>query len=121
LGALLWGVVFAVASALYPWSVVNRHLFDSVMAVVLAATTTCVATAYLRVLHGHILGRAVAAAALWPVTCVVLDLVALMTAPPRLSIGEYLESVGLSYVMIPPIVLGLAYQRLRAERPSRQA
>ncbi|HEX2874812.1 MAG TPA: hypothetical protein VHP33_26355 [Polyangiaceae bacterium] len=121
LGALLWGVVFAVASALYPWSVVNRPLFDSFKAVVLASTTTCVAIAYLRGLQGHILTRVILASALWPVTCVALDLVVFMAAPPSVSLSQYFASTSLSYLMIPPIVLGLAYQRLRSEGRSLPA
>jgi len=118
LGLVLWGLMFSIASALYPWSVANRRLFESVLAVVLAGATTAVGTAYLRGLEGRILGRAVAASLLWTVTCWTLDFVILMVRPPRLSFGEYLEGTGLTYLMILPIVLGLTYQRLRFERVS---
>jgi hypothetical protein len=64
------------------------------------------------------LGRTVATSALWAIICVGLDLVMLMTLPPRLSLPEYLSQDGLVYLMIPPIVVGLAYQRIRTEGSS---
>lgn len=118
LGLLLWGVLFAVASVLYPWSVAAPRVFKSVIVVVMASVTTCVAIAYLRDLEGRILGRALFASMVWPLMCVTLDLVILMVRPPRLSIREYMADVGLTYLIVPVIVLGLAYQRLRFERSS---
>jgi len=118
LGLVLWGLMFSIASALYPWSVVNRRLFESALAVVLASATTAVGTAYLRGLEGRILGRALAASVLWTVTCWTLDFLILMVKPPRLSFGEYFQGTGLTYLVIPAIVLGLTYQRLRVERAS---
>lgn len=120
LGLVLWGVVFSVASALYPWEIVDRRLFESIMSVVLAWVTTCVATAYLRGLEGRILARAIVAALSWPLTCVALDLVVSMLAPPRFSMREYAEAIGVNYLMIPAIVLGLTYQRLRVEAASQR-
>ncbi len=125
LGVLLWGVMFAVASALYPWSVATPALLASFMAVVLAGVTTTVATAYLRQLEGGVFWRVFKASLTWTATCVLLDLAMLMTMPPRLSIREYLQQIGLTYLMIPVIAMGLAYQRVLADasaaRPSRQA
>jgi hypothetical protein len=118
LGLLLWGVMFSFASALYPLSVADRPLFESLATIARATAITAFGTAYLRGLEGRILGRAVATSALWTITCVMLDLVMLMTLPPRLSLPEYLSRDGLVYLMIPPIVLGLAYQRIRTEGSS---
>jgi hypothetical protein len=114
LGLVLWGVLFSWSSALYPWAVANRLMLRGV---VLASAATTVGTAYLRGLSGRILGRALAASALWTLTCVSLDLVVSMLQPPRFAFSEYLASGGLGYLMIPVIVLGLAYQRLRVQRP----
>jgi len=120
LGAALWGAVFSVASALYPWSVANGRLFTSLMAVAVALITTCVATAYLRGLDGRVLWKAALTALLWPAMCVALDFLVLSLRPPRLSLGEYVQTTGLLYLMIPVIVLGLCYQRVRVE-PARTA
>ena len=114
LGACLWGVLFTVKSALYPWSVTNQGLFASFLAVVLAVVATVVATTYLRDLRSRIFWRAFSAAVTWTFTCIALDVTMLMTMPPRLSVREYLEQVALIYVMIPVIAMGLAYQRVRA-------
>lgn len=120
LGVVLWGAVFSVASAHYPWSVANGRLFASLMAVAVASLTTCVATTYLRGLDGRVLWKAALTALLWPVMCVALDFLVLSLRPPRLSLGEYVQTIGLLYLMIPVIVLGLCYQRIRVE-PARPA
>src|SRR4051794_38070305 len=78
LGLLLWGAMFSISSTLYPLSVGNRRLFESLMAVALAGVVTCVATAYLRGLEGRILVPAIATSLMWPVTCIGLDLLVFM-------------------------------------------
>lgn len=116
LGLVLWGVMFSWSTAFHTWAVANRPLFEALRAVALAGTATAVGTAYLRGLKGRILGRAVAASALWTLTCLSLDVVISMLQPSRVSVGEYFANSGLSYLMIPVIVLGLTYQRLRVQR-----
>lgn len=121
MGALLWGSVFAVASLLYPWGITHRAVFEWVMVIVVAGAAVAVASAYVRGLQGSVWTQVVAAAVLWPVTCVVLDFVVFLAISPRLSVGQYLESVGLAYLMIPLIVLGLAYRRPKPNGPNRLA
>lgn len=121
MGALLWICVFAIASLLYPWDIANRHLFEWVMAVVVAGAAIAVATAYVRGLQSPVLPQVVTAAVLWPVMCVVLDFMVILAVVPRVSLGQYLKQVGLAYLMIPPIVLGLAYWRPRSGTPKRLA
>lgn len=118
LGAVLWGAVFSVASALYPWSVSGGRVFTSLMAVAVTGITTCVATAYLRRLEGRVLWRATLTSLIWPAMCVGLDFFVLGLRPPRPSLGEYAQTTGLLYLMVPVIVLGLSYQRVRVE-PAR--
>jgi hypothetical protein len=121
MGVLLWGCVFAIASVLYPWGIGNRQLFEWFMAVVVAGAALAVATAYVRELQGPVLPQVITAAVLWPVTCVVLDFVVFLAVVPRVSVGQYLKSVGLAYLIIPPIVLGLAYRRPKSGTPKRLA
>jgi hypothetical protein len=121
LGALLWGALFAIASALYPMSVDNRALFGSLMAVVIACSSVGVASAYLRDLHGHLFWRVLVASCTWVVTCWLLDLLAMSLLPPRYSFAEYVKQLGVDYLMIPVIALGLAYQRVRFGRLDTRA
>lgn len=121
MGALLWGCVFAIASMLYPWDMPNRHQFAWVMAVAVAGVAIAVATAYVRGLQGSVLRQVIAAAVLWPVTCVVLDFIVFLLVVPRVSVGQYLKQVGLAYLLIPPIVLVLAHRRPKSGAPKRLA
>lgn len=121
MGVLLWGSVFAIASVLYPWGIGNRQLFEWVMAVVVAAAATAVSAAYVRGLQGPVLPQVVTAAVLWPLMCVGLDFIVFLAVVPRVSVGGYLKQVGLSYALIPPIVLGLAYRRAKSGTPKQLA
>lgn len=117
LGFVLWAVTFAVAGALYPFSVENPRFFQSIIALVLVTASVCVATAYLRGLEGRLLWRAVATALLWPTMGVFLDFLVHSLRPPRFSLREYVETIGLLYLAIPVALLGVTYQRIRSERP----
>lgn len=121
LGALLWGILFAIGSALYPMSVGNRALFGSVMSVLIAGSSVGVASAYLRDLHGHLFWRVSVASCTWVATCWLLDLLAMSLLPPRYSFADYFKEVGVGYFMIPVIALGLAYQRVRFGRMNTPA
>jgi hypothetical protein len=48
---------------------------------------------------------------------VLLDFVVLLATPPRFTVREYLQELGLTYLMVPVIAVGLAYQRWRRDEP----
>lgn len=116
-GLMLWAFMFAVSSALYPWSIAARPSFELAMAVVLAAAAAIASVLYLRGVQGHVLRQATIAACLWSLLCLALDAVMLAVLPPRLSVGEYLREMGFVYLVIPATVMAIGLQRGQTEAP----
>jgi hypothetical protein len=48
-----------------------------------------------------------------------LDLAALAMQPPRFGVVEYFRQVGVTYLVIPPIVFGLMFQQSRRDSRPR--
>lgn len=109
-GFFLWALVLAAGMAMYRWRVHSRPLFESMIAVVLAAVTAGLATLYLERLEARWRRHAIAIGVVWPVLCVVLDAPLFGAGPMRMSVPDYLKDIGLAYLMIPIITSALAYQ-----------
>jgi hypothetical protein len=111
LGIANWGVVFGAAVALSLIKEDHRLLFESLIPVALAASTTLLAIVYFRgrasvtIREGLLLGLA------WLVIGVAIDLPLMLPAPMNLSPGEYVADVGTTYLIMPIITTGLAAMR----------
>ncbi len=81
-GFMLWGFMFALSSALYPWRIASPRLFEVVTALALAGATTIATVRYLASGRLQTMSRAVKAACIWPVLCLGMDLVMLEVFPP---------------------------------------
>lgn len=116
-GLACWFVPFAAAMAMYPLRVTHQMLFESLIAVVLAATVVGVATAYLARIsavsgkHATLVGLA------WVLQSLLLDWLAFSIGPMRMALTDYVADIGVSYLMIPIVTLGLAWQRRSASNP----
>jgi len=117
LGVLVWFVPFLVAFLIFPLRESSRPLFESIMPVALAAIVV--------VLAGWYFGRGTQASlreglllgVLWLGISVVIDApLMLLGGPMQMTIGEYLDDIGVTYLMIPVITSGMAAALARASK-----
>lgn len=109
-GMACWFVPFAVAMALYPLRVTRPPLFESVLAVVLAATVVGVMTAYLARGTCTSVERGLICGLVWLGQSLVLDWLAFSVGPMDIRLVDYVEEIGVTYLMIPVLTTGLAWQ-----------
>jgi hypothetical protein len=107
-GFFIWLVPFVVAVVIYPLRESSRSLFESIMPVVVTAVTVPLAVRYFRqVTHDHVREGA-SIGVLWLVMCLVIDApMMLFGGPMQMTIGEYMGDIGLTYVIIPVITVGI--------------
>jgi hypothetical protein len=87
------------------------------MAVAVTVTAVVLGHTYLRrdsafsVREGFLLG------AIWFVMCVLIDApMMLFAGPMKMTFGEYMADIGLTYVIFPVVTTGLAAAGTRGER-----
>jgi uncharacterized membrane protein AbrB (regulator of aidB expression) len=111
LGLVVWLVPFAVAFCIFPLKASWRSLFESIMPVTLAAVVVACAVFYFRrvptpsLREGFILGL------LWMAISLAIDLPLMLSPPIRMPPLEYAADIGLTYLMIPILTLGIAAAR----------
>jgi hypothetical protein len=117
-GFLVWLIPFAVAFIVFPTRVEWRELFESIMAVTLAATVTVLAYDYLRRLRASQTGAGLVAGLVWLAISVAIDLPLMLSSFIGMSLGEYLADIGLTYLMIPVITAGIGMAFASVQRAS---
>ncbi len=111
-GFLVWLVPFAVAFAIFPIHETSRPLFESIMAVALAITVVPLGVVYLRRVRRRYLREGLRLGLLWLVMCVAIDApLMLLGGRMYVTVPEYLADIGLTYLMIPVITIGIAATR----------
>lgn len=114
-GLLVWLVPFLVAFAAFPLKEHWRSLFESIMPVTLTlvvvfSTVRCLPqTGGLSWKQGLWLGF------VWWVVSVMIDLPLMLNPPVSYTVVEYVADVGLTYMMIPVITVGMALSSQRSE------
>ncbi len=120
LGFLAWFVPFLVAFVAFPVRQSARPLFESIMAVTVTATAVTLGLAHLRRLEGGFVREALLAGSVWLAACILIDApLMLLGGPMRMTLGEYMADVGLTYVSIPVATLGLGIASARPGRRDR--
>jgi len=113
-GFLLWLLTLLASMLLFPLKTSWPVMFDSIMPVVLTVLTVVFLNAYVRgresysSIDGALLGGA------WLSINLVLDLPLFSFGPMKMSILNYFADIGLTYLIIPAITIGVGAQRTRA-------
>lgn len=113
LGLLVWLVPFSVAFAAFPLKESRRSLFESIMPVTLSVIVVACGLVYFRRVSRPSLKEGVCLGCLWFAISVGIDLPLMLSPPINYTLGEYVADIGLTYLMIPVITIGMALAAAR--------
>jgi hypothetical protein len=110
-GASCWFIVFGASLAMTPWRMHERALFESVIPVVLAATTVALALRFFRRAAPRSIAAGASCGVVWATVNVALDLPLFSWGPMKMAPADYFKDIGIVYAMIPVITTGLVAMR----------
>ncbi len=117
-GLLIWLVPFVVAVVIFPLRESARPLFESIMPVTVTAICVVCAVLYLQQCQGGYVRAGVRAGLLWFAMSILIDApLMLFAGPMKMTIGEYFADIGLTYLIIPLITVGISVALARNELP----
>jgi hypothetical protein len=105
---LAWLLPFVAAAAMFPLRELRRMLFESLIAVALAAFTVLLGCIYLRRSPGSYMRQGIRIGLVWMAANWALDALMFSSGPMKMSLEEYAADIGVTYLMIPAITIGLA-------------
>jgi hypothetical protein len=119
-GLLVWLIPFAVAFAVFPLRASNRPLFESIMPVAVAAAVTGFAVRYFGGVTTAFAREGLRLGLLWLLISVAIDApLMLFGGPMRMSVGDYVADIAVTYLVMPVITVGIG--AALARRPGSAA
>jgi hypothetical protein len=107
-GFLIWLIPFVVAFVIFPLRETARPLFESIMPVTVTAATMGFGISYFRRVSGQYVKEGVTVGVLWLAICVIIDApLMLLGGPMRMTLGQYAADIGLTYLIIPTVTVGI--------------
>jgi hypothetical protein len=107
-GFLVWLVPFLVSFFMYPLKTAGSPLFESVMPVIITIITVVLAGIYLKNAEGDLLREGALIGVAWFLISVIIDLFLFLTpSPMQMSITSYFMDIGITYLIIPIITIGM--------------
>ena len=108
-GLLIWAVPFTVAFLIFGIRETNRPLFESIMPVVLTATTVVFTKLYLLKINKNYYKESIKLGILWLAISLFVDLAMFMQGPMKMALTDYVADIGITYLIIPTITIGFGY------------
>jgi len=109
LGFLVWLIPFVVAIAIFPLRESSRALFESIMPVVVALCVVLLCIPHFKRVDTGLLKEGFLLGVIWLLICLVLDLLMFMQGPMKMTLADYMMDIGLTYLIIPTITIGVGY------------
>ena len=106
---LAWLAPFVTSVCIFPLKSSQPPLFDTLMGVVLTTSTVVLGCVYMRRVRENYLACGARIGATWAVANWLLDGLMFSSGPMQMSLGDYLADIGLAYLAIPAITVGLGF------------
>jgi len=113
---LAWLIPFATAVCIFPLKSSHPPLFETLMGVVLPTSTVVLGCIYLRRVGDNYLRHGVRIGLVWAVANWILDGLMFNSGPMKMSLAQYVMDIGLAYLAIPAITIGLGFASASACR-----
>lgn len=109
-GFLVWLIPFGISFFMYPLKTAGNPLFESVMPVIITIITVVLAGNYLKNAEEDLLREGALIGVVWFLISVIIDLfLFLPPSPMQMSITSYFMDIGITYLIIPIITMGMVY------------
>lgn len=109
-GFLVWLIPFIVAFLMYSIHESNRPLFESIMPLIITISVIIFSYLYFKNIDTNIKAEGAKLGIIFLLISLVIDLILFMPdSPMHMSLPNYIADIGLTYLMIPIITIGIAY------------
>ncbi|MFC1678295.1 hypothetical protein ACFLZ9_00995 [Patescibacteria group bacterium] len=109
-GFLIWLIPFVVSFPIFSLRETNRALFESIMPVTLSIVVVIFVCQYFKRLEKNYLKESIILSILWYFMPLLIDLAMFFpNSPMHMSFLEYMSDIGLTYVIIPIIIINSGY------------
>jgi hypothetical protein len=109
-GFVVWLVPFLVSFFIYPLKTAGNPLFETIMPLIITITVVALAYLYLKNVETDLIWEGVIIGVAWFIINIAIDLfLFLPPSPMQMSFVNYMEDIGIAYLIIPVITIGLAY------------
>jgi hypothetical protein len=108
-GFLLWLIPFVVSVLIFPLRVSQRHLFESIMPVVIVICTVFFSIIYLSRQKSDFQKAGAVIGLAWLSISIILDLLFFLEGPMKMSLLDYFMDIGVTYLVIPVVTFGFGY------------
>ena len=109
-GFLVWLLPFIVAFLIFPIHESNRPLFESIMPLVITISVVIFSYLYFKNVEKNVKSEGAKLGIIFLLISLVIDLILFIpNSPMHMSLTNYISDIGLTYLMIPIITVGMAY------------
>lgn len=109
-GFLMWLVPFLVSLVIFPIKLTMPSLFESIMPVVISITLVSLLILYFRDVNSNFFVESLILGVSWFLISICIDLfLFLPPSPMQMSFTNYVMDIGITYLMIPVIAIGMGY------------
>jgi hypothetical protein len=108
-GFLVWLIPFVVAAFIYHVRNSDRPLFESIMPIVISVCVVLFSGVYFRKQRGKYLKDGIMIGLVWLAISIAIDLLMFMQGPMKMDFVDYVKDIGITYLMIPIITIGMGY------------
>jgi hypothetical protein len=105
----VWVIPFVVAMFIFPIRESNRPLFESIMPVVLCIAVVIFTILYFKKVETNFLNEGILLGIIFFFVSFIIDLSMFMWGPMKMTFGEYISDIGVTYLLMPVITIGFGY------------
>lgn len=107
-GFLIWLIPFIVAFVIFPLRESARPLFESIMPVAVTVAVVVFGVAYFKRVERGFVKEGVLLGLVWLAVSILIDApLMLLGGPMKMTPGEYVADIGLTYLILPAVTIGM--------------
>jgi hypothetical protein len=109
-GFLMWLIPFIISVIIYPIKISLNPLFETIMPVIITLTVVLLTISYLNNIKTNFLREGMVIGVSWFLISIIVDLILFLPeSPMHMSLANYLMDIGLNYLIIPFVTVGMGY------------